>query len=142
MDGEQLKMTDVPDDSEKVNYEGIYEISEIILNMVAELNSKLKLAFTRTKEDDTSSKRSFKVTLGVVPDYLYDGVGMKIEGVKEDRPAANAGIIGGDIVIKMGEVEVTNMNSYMKGLNQFEKGQKTTVRVRRGDEEMDFEVEF
>ena len=135
------------DDAEKLNYEGMLKISELVVEIVHELNSKLKLAFTRTKDDDgqsssSSSRMKLKVTLGVIPDYLYDGKGMRIEGTKEDKPAANAGIIGGDIVIQIGEVEVNDMKSYIGALQTLEEGQKAKVKVLREDEEMVFDVQF
>jgi S1-C subfamily serine protease len=67
---------------------------------------------------------------------------MMITSVREGRTAAKAGIQDGDIVIKMGDVEVTDMMAYMKALGQFKKGEKTMVIVKRGDEELEFEVEF
>ena len=39
----------------------------------------------KINRDDTPR---FKVTLGVVPDYLYSDPGMRIDGVSEGRPAA------------------------------------------------------
>jgi len=129
------------DDADKINYEGIAEISDFIVNLIDELNSKLKLAFTRTKDEDSTAPR-YKITLGVIPDYLYDGEGMRIEGIREDKPAANAGIIAGDIVIKIGEVPVSDMKTYMVGLSKLEEGKKAPVRIKRGDEEMEIVVQF
>jgi S1-C subfamily serine protease len=67
---------------------------------------------------------------------------MRIAGVKEDRPAANAKLQEGDIVIKMGDIEVVDMMSYMKGLSAFKKGDKTTVVVKRGEKTLKRKVQF
>jgi len=85
---------------------------------------------------------SFKVTLGVMPDYLYDGVGMKMDGVKDDRPASNAGMIRGDVVVKMGDLDVEDMMGYMKALGQFEPGQTVPVTILREGKAMVMEVTF
>lgn len=131
------------DDFEKLNYEGMVSISNFIVSLISELNSKLKLAFTRTKDDDVNNQRmNLKVTLGVIPDYLYSGKGMRIEGVREGKPAATSGIIAGDIIIKLGEVEVTDMKTYMTALSALESGQKAKAKVRRGEEELEFDVQF
>ncbi|MEQ8324084.1 MAG: M20/M25/M40 family metallo-hydrolase [Vicingaceae bacterium] len=132
------------DDADKVNMEGIAIISDFALGLVADLNAKLKLAFTRTKdEDNTSSTRPrYKVSLGVVPDYLYDGEGMRIDGIKQDRPASNAGIRAGDVVISIGDVKVTNMKTYMDALKSLEEGQKAVVTIKRGEKPLDFDVQF
>lgn len=130
------------DDTEKVNFEGMEKIGKYIFALIADLDDDGKLAFTKTKEEDQGQKVSFSVTLGVVPDYLFDGEGMRISGVKEGRAASNAGLAEGDIVIKMGKINVTNMQSYMEGLAAFKKGDKTTVIVKRGEKTLKKKVQF
>ena len=133
------------DDAEKLNYEGMIDISDMVIVMIDELNSKLKLAFTRTKDDEggKSSRMSLKVTLGVIPDYLYDeGNGMRIEGVRDDKPAAKAGLLSGDIVTQIGEIPITGMRSYMEALQTLDEGAVEKVKVLRGDEEIEFDVQF
>jgi membrane-associated protease RseP (regulator of RpoE activity) len=130
------------DDADKINFDGIVVISDFILDVIGDLNGKLKLAFTRTKDDEAGSTPRYKISLGVIPDYLYDGKGMRIDGVKEDRPAIKAGIKAGDVVVGIGEVEVSDMKSYMTGLSSLEEGKKTVVKVRRGEKVLEFEVQF
>jgi S1-C subfamily serine protease len=84
----------------------------------------------------------FKVALGVVPDYLYTGKGLRIDGVSEDKPAHKAGMERGDVVIKLGVHETQDMMSYMKALSKFEVGETTTVVVDRGGELLEVEVTF
>ena len=67
---------------------------------------------------------------------------MRIDGIIPDRPAEKAGLKRGDIVIKMGDVEIKDMQTYMQGLGQFETGDKATVVVKRGSEELEVVVEF
>ncbi len=131
------------DDSHLVNYQGIYEISEFILAIIENLDAEGKLAFSKTKDESQDRKvASFKVTLGVMPDYVYDGKGMRIDGVLDDRPAQKAKLEKGDIIIKMGDLEVKDIYDYMKGLAQFKKGDTTTVVVKRGEKELKREVTF
>jgi hypothetical protein len=129
------------DDSDKLNYPGMELISEYIYALISDLDDNGKLAFRTTKNEDENTPR-FKVTLGVVPDYLYGESGMRIDGVTEDKPAYTAGILKGDIVIQMGEHEVADMMGYMKALSKFEAGNTTTVKVNRGGEILEFEVTF
>lgn len=130
------------DDWDKLNYEGLYVVTAYIDSLITRLDDDGELVFTKTKDADERKSPRFTVTLGVVPDYMFDGEGMRIDGVREDRPAYNAGIQDGDIVIKMGDVEVRDMTSYMEGLSKFQKGDKTKVVVRREDQELTFEVQF
>ena len=132
-----------PSDTEdKINYAGMVDVVNYTMSLIAELNDKGKLAFTKTKDDNVDSAPKFKVTLGVIPDYTFDGEGMRIDAVKDDRPAAKAGLKSGDIVLKLGDVKVTEMGTYMKALAQFNKGDKTKVTIKRGDDVIEKEIEF
>jgi len=113
-----------------INFSGINDVATFIYKLIGELNDEGKIAFTKTKDESTQAP-DFKVTLGVVPDYLFDGIGMRIDGVKEDRPAFNAGLQKHDIVVKMGDLEVTDMMSYMQCLSKFQKGQTIDITVMR-----------
>lgn len=130
------------DDSHKINYEGEAFIVAFIESLIHDLDSKGKIDFIKTKNDENKDTPRFKVTLGVIPDYIFDGEGMRIDGVTEGRPASNAGLKEGDIVIHMGHIEVTDMHSYMKALSVFEKGQTTKVTVKRAEEKIVVDVTF
>ena len=129
------------DDYDKLNYDGMTTISNYIYDIITDLDDNGELAFKKTKNESDSAPR-FKVTLGVVPDYMFDGKGMRIDGVSEDRPAQKAGLQKGDVVIQLGDVEVKDMMGYMKALSKFEKGQTTTVKVQRGDKVVEAPVTF
>ncbi|RNC88114.1 MAG: M28 family peptidase [Winogradskyella sp.] len=129
------------DDSEKLNYDGMNLISDYIHTIINDLNDNGKLAFRKTKNESDAAPR-FKVGLGVVPDYLFDGKGMRIDGTREDTPAVNAGLKKGDIVIKLGDSLVTDMMSYMRALSVFEKGDEAEISVKRGEEIIDTKVKF
>lgn len=129
------------DDAEKLNYQGMELISNYIINILNDLDDDGKLAFRKTK-NESEEVPVFKVGLGVVPDYLFTGEGMRIDGVSEDRPAQKAGLQKGDVVKKLDTIPVTDMMSYMKALATFEIGQKTKVTVERDGELFEVEVEF
>ena len=114
-------------------------ISNYLMDIITDLDNDGRLEFKKTKNESEETP-DFKVTLGVVPDYLYDEKGMRIDGVSEDRPAQNAGMMKGDVVVKVGEYEITDMMSYMKSLSKFEKGQKIIVVVERNGEPLELEV--
>lgn len=66
------------DDAEKLNYDGMETISNYIFNIISDLNDNEKLVFTKTKNEGKNTPR-FKVGLGVIPDYMFDGKGMRID---------------------------------------------------------------
>ncbi|HEX7847477.1 MAG TPA: M20/M25/M40 family metallo-hydrolase, partial [Chitinophagaceae bacterium] len=130
------------DDADKVNYEGEKQIIQHILNTIESLNNKGRLAFTKTREAQTTTSARFSVSMGIMPDYTFAGTGVRADGVTPDRPAAKAGLKAGDIILQLGEHSVTSMESYMQALGKFKKGEKTKVKYKRGNEILEATVEF
>jgi hypothetical protein len=129
------------DDVDKLNYDGMLRITRYIEQLIVDLDDEGKLAFTKTASD-TASTPTFKVTLGVVPDYMYSGQGMRIDGVTDGKSAAAAGLKTGDVVIALGDHKVTDMMSYMRALGAFSKGESTKVTVLREGKEMKADITF
>lgn len=129
------------DDADKINYHGIVKVVRLIERLVLSLDQEEKIAFTKTKDESGDSPR-FTVSLGVVPDYLYDGQGMRIDGVSEDKPAQKAGMQKGDIVMKLGDSTIVDMMSYMRALAAFQLGDETKVEFKRGEELKTVDIKF
>ncbi|MBL8001213.1 MAG: M28 family peptidase [Flavobacteriales bacterium] len=130
------------DDEDKVNYDGMLRTARFIESLVTNLNDDGKVAFTKTQEVSTEDAPRFKVTLGVVPDYMFDGKGMRIDGITDGKPAAKAGLQVGDVVVRIGDKDVTDMMSYMKALSAFSKGDTVPVKVLRKGSEVEANVTF
>jgi S1-C subfamily serine protease len=82
------------------------------------------------------------VSLGVIPDYGYSGTGMRIDGVSPGKLAEKLGLQAGDVLLQLGEFKFVDVNSYMTSLGKFNKGDKTSLKIKRGTEEKTFEVQF
>ena len=129
------------DDSEKLNYDGMAMISDYIYAIVSDLDDNGELAFRKTKNESEEVPR-FKVGLGVIPDYLFDGEGMRIDGVSEDKPAQKAGLQKGDVVKKLGDSTIVDMMGYMRALSVFDEGDSTKVIVDRNGEQIEVTIQF
>jgi S1-C subfamily serine protease len=129
------------DDADKINDQGMSHILTYIKNIVTITNNQDKLAFTKTREVSVG-RGTFKVTMGITPDYTFAGPGVYVDGVSSGKPAEKAGILKGDIILQLGEHTTTDMEGYMKALGKFEKGQTTNAKIKRGDKEMLIPVVF
>ncbi len=130
------------DDANKINYEGELAVINYINNLITNLNKQTqRLAFTKTREQQVSMS-AFKVTMGIMPDYTFAGVGVRADGVTDGRPASKAGLKAGDIIIQLGENAITSVENYMKALNKFNKGDKTKVKYKRGNQTIESDVQF
>jgi hypothetical protein len=128
------------DDADKINYEGLVQVVRYISRLIAGLDAEPKLAFTKTK--DSSDSPRFTVSMGVVPDYLYDGKGMRVDGVSEGKPAQAAGLQKGDVVLQLGDSTINDMMGYMRALSVFKKGDSTQVVVERAGQKIAAKVKF
>ena len=130
------------DDVEKINLLGQYRILQYIMDLLSKTNKGDKLTFLKTKEPQMGSGVRFTVSLGVMPDYTYSGSGVHIDGVIDGRIADKAGIKTGDVIVKIGDFGLTDVNEYMTALSKFKKGDSTTVKVKRGKEVLTFNIVF
>jgi len=130
------------DDADKINYTGEWMVLKYIYALIEDTNKKGKLSFMKTRENVASSKSSFKVTLGIMPDYTFSGIGVRADGVSEGKIAQKAGIKTGDVIVQLGDYKFTDVQTYMETLNKFNKGDATKVKVKRGKEELVFDIVF
>jgi aminopeptidase YwaD len=130
------------DDYNKINYTGEALIIKYIESLVTLTNTKGKLVFQKTREPAMSTAARFNVTLGIMPDYTFSGSGVRVDGVSDGRPAQKAGIQTGDIIIQLGSFDTNSLENYMQALSKFNKGDKTTVKYKRGEEMKEGNVEF
>lgn len=129
------------DDADKINYVGMVKVIRYIERLVLSLDKEEKIAFTKTQDSNGDNPR-FTVSLGVVPDYLFDGEGMRIDGVSENKPAQKAGMQKGDIVLKLGDSTIVDMMGYMRALSIFKTGDTTQLQYKRGEEVISVNVIF
>lgn len=132
------------DDTEFINAYGEKMALDHLVRVVAMLDTTSKETFYYTKAPETQRKnmRMSGTTLGVLPDYGYRGEGMRITGTSEGRPGEKAGLLGGDVLIQLGEKKMKDIYDYMEALNNFKKGDKTTVVILRDGKEMKLPVQF
>lgn len=131
-----------PSDDEKlINYSGMFQVYGFTLQMVQSLNKIKNMPFTATKSEE-STRMAFKVSLGIMPDYIFDGIGLRVDGVNLGKPGEKAGLLKGDVITKMGDFSIANIQDYMKALSQFKKGETISILIKRGNEEKTLQVTF
>lgn len=130
------------DDEAKINYKGMEDIFNYTFALIGNNDAKGKIGFVKTKDENHDNAPKFSVTLGVMPDYTYEGNGMRIDDVTDGKPASKAGLQKGDVVVQLGEIVVKDMMGYMQALSKFKKGDATKVKVKRGGEVIEKDVQF
>lgn len=129
------------DDVEKINFTGELMVIKYIYNIIEETNKEGKLAFSKTREPKMGGTR-FTVSLGIMPDYTFNGTGVRADGIIDGKIAQKEGMQTGDVVIKLGDYNTADLNSYMKALSNFKKGDATKVTILRETKELTFDIVF
>jgi aminopeptidase YwaD len=127
------------DDVEKLDIQqevNLLNFAYKLIELVA--NQDKALTFKEAGSKEENSSRSFKVSLGIIPDVVGSSEnGMGVDGVKKGGPAEAGGILKGDIITSINDLPVANVYDYMARLNTLKKGQKVKVEViRNGKKEV------
>ncbi|MDE2654770.1 MAG: M28 family peptidase [Gemmatimonadetes bacterium] len=140
----------VEDDWELVNAEGMDRVTDLVAAVVREVVPAAGMASLTPVEgagnphgvsasgDASSMASGFRVRLGTIPDYSRESGGMAITAVREGGPAAEAGLQGGDIIVKFGPHEIDTVYDYMAALNEYDPGDEVEIVVLRGEERLSF----
>ncbi|MEK6615619.1 MAG: M20/M25/M40 family metallo-hydrolase [Bacteroidota bacterium] len=131
------------DDYEKINFAGEKKVLEYIIRIIEETENLPKLKFQKTRTQEGHTRRSsLKVSMGIMPDYTFEGKGVKVDGVTSGKPADAAGVKAGDMIIQLGEVKLNSFQDYMKAMSVFKKGDTATLIVLREGKEIALNVAF
>jgi hypothetical protein len=130
------------DDADKINYKGMAKLASLIYTITARTAYYENVTFQKTTSSEQKTTPNFSVTLGVVPDYLFGGPGLRIDGATEGRPGANGGLKAGDVIMKIGAIAIDDIYAYMTALGAFKKGDTTALVYVRDGEEVETEITF
>ena len=128
------------DTFEKINYNDEARILNLVSRIVKDVDSAdPRLTFTTAKSDPPRGG-GFRVYLGTIPNYAETNDGLLLDGVRDDSPAAKAGLKAGDKIIKIGNREVKNVYDYTYSLGEMKAGQEYVIEVMRGGEKLTLKI--
>jgi len=129
---------------EKINTERMAEICDFIYEAVYQMATAQEAPhFQKAGPSEAPKYTSFKVSLGIMPDYSStDSIGLPVDFVTEGRPAEKAGIKPGDIIKYINDKEVFTIYDYMERLSELKAGDAITVQVRRKGEMITLKVQL
>ena len=130
------------DDVEKLNIEGMRRIGQMLADVtVALAEAEDRPTYVSTGGKPTGAARGGdRPYFGSIPDFGQDTPGYALSGVAKDSPAEKAGLQGGDVIIKLGESRIGNLDDFDSALRKYEGGDVVEVVVKRGDEEVVLKV--
>ncbi|MCA9656178.1 MAG: M28 family peptidase [Myxococcales bacterium] len=119
------------DDADKINFAGADEIAEIAIGIVHAISTEGTAIDYIKVARAAPTRGGFKVSLGTIPDYGAQVDGVRLSGVREGGAAAKAGLLKADVVKKIGDREIHNLDDFMATFGELEPGQAVEVVVER-----------
>jgi Tol biopolymer transport system component len=130
------------DDEDKINYTGVKNIVDFVYRISNDVADLEKVEFTKTKANAGKTRPKYKVTMGIMPDYSEHPDGLHVDGVTENRAAQKAGIQEGDVITKIGTVEIKDVYNYMDALSKINPGDEIDVTFTRDGTSIIVKVKF
>ena len=129
------------DTFDKINYTDEARILNLVAYIVRDVDSTEKrLTYTTAKTEATPRTGGFRVYLGTIPNYAETDDGLLIDGVRDDSPAAKAGLKAGDRIVKIGTREIKNVYDYTYALGEMKAGEEYVVEIIRGSDRLSLKI--
>jgi C-terminal processing protease CtpA/Prc len=129
------------DTFDKINYDDEAHILEMVARIVNRLDAADKrLSYTTAKSDPAPRSTGFRVYLGTIPNYADTNDGLLLDGVRDDSPAAKAGLKAGDRIVKIGSHDIRNVYDYTAALGEMKAGEEYVFELVRGAERLSVKV--
>jgi len=128
------------DDWQKINLLGFGQVATFVTGVVTALANRprpltLMQAATQIPASSVGPPMpGYGAYLGTVPDMTDSPGGVRLLGVRAGSPAEKAGLRGDDIITKIGDTSVPDLEAMTQALRSHRPGDTVTVVVRRGTE--------
>jgi hypothetical protein len=130
------------DTADKINYEGLERIVSYVAAIAKAVDTNpQRPTYTVAKSATPQGARmGFSVSLGTIPTYADSTDGMLLDGVRENSPAARAGLKAGDKMIKLAGKDVKNVYDYTAILGEMKPDLEYEVVIVRGGETLSLKI--
>ena len=127
------------DDWDKINLKGFDQVTTFTVNLLTALGNRPTPltpmpAQAHAAPSAASSAPGYGAYLGTVPDMTDNPGGVRLIGVRAGSPAERAGLRGDDIITKIGDMNVPDLQAMTDALRSHRPGDTVDIVVRRGTE--------
>ncbi|MBL8979906.1 MAG: M28 family peptidase [Gemmatimonadetes bacterium] len=123
------------DDWEKINADGLAQVADFTAEIVRALaDRRAPLTFVNVPPPQAATGApapGYGAYLGTVPDMSENPGGVRLTGVRAGSPAEKAGLRGNDIITRLGETVVSDLQALTGALRQHKPGDVVELRFLR-----------
>jgi hypothetical protein len=130
------------DDFDKINVPGMRQVAGLVTDVALALaEADSRPTYQETKRPAMAGGGGGdRPYFGSIPDFAPTEPGYGISGVTSGSPADKGGLKAGDIIIKLGESRIGNLEDFDSALRKHKGGDKVPVIVRRAGKELTLTV--
>jgi hypothetical protein len=128
------------DDWQKIDPDGFRKVADFTTGLVTALASR-RTRLTPVEAPppppptaSASAGSGYGAYLGTIPDMSENPGGVRLVGVRAGSPAEQAGLRGDDIIVKIGEMDVPDLQAMTNALRSHQPGDSVDIVIRRGDQ--------
>ena len=125
------------DDVEGFEAEGAARVVVLSQALVDRMLSAGELPFVEPEVDTETMgqrERGWSVWFGTVPEYGAEVEGLLLAGTSAGSPAEKAGLLAGDIVVQVGDIEIVTIHDFVYMLQVYKPGDVVLARYLREGE--------
>lgn len=133
------------DTVDKIDSAGLVKVAAILKETAEYLANRIE-PLTKTMPTGTAqaappaAKEKRTASLGTVPDFSYQGEGVRVENVIVNSPAQHAQLQPGDILLRLAGQPISDLASYAGILRTLKAGDKVELQLQRENEIKTVEV--
>ncbi len=131
------------DDWQKINVEGLEQVADFTTGLVTALANRSGPLTPVTEAPaspgaGTPTTAGYGAYLGTVPDMSGNPagerlLGVRLAGVRAGSPAERAGLRGDDIITRIGDMNVPDLQAMTDALRSHQPGDTVAIVIRRGN---------
>ena len=129
------------DTADKINYDGMVRITRLVTDVVRDLATvPERPAYIEVASKQFARGGGDRPYFGSIPDFGKPGKGYAVTGATKDSPAAQGGLKGGDVIVRLGESAVTGLEDFDSALRKHKGGDTVPVVVMRDGAEVTLQI--
>ena len=137
------------DDVERFEADGTARVVDLVGRVALAAAASPDFAYVeppRSEDREAAAAESrrlgsgWSVWFGTVPEYSYQGRGLLLSGTSEGSPAERAGLLAGDVLLQVGDVEIDTIHDFVYALQIYKPGNVVLTRYLRDGAEHEVRV--
>jgi hypothetical protein len=122
---------------DKLNVDGMARVSNLVMLTALRIASRKEpidfVSLPGRPSTSASAGRGFRTYLGTIPDYGGSAAGVRLAGVSSGSPAALAGLQEGDVIVRLADKKIQNIEDLTDALSERKAGDEVEIEILRTD---------